>query len=240
MRVNFNRHVHHLRSLTDATETEYLHFSGWDKLPATANFDIFVCHYTIHNHAAEPPKYRSGFALSSGDCEYPNGVAILFDRPVEQHDGVRRHRLTAPYGVTAFVGPGLDVDAAAEDRVKEAPHRRFKRLERRSLGKDGNIRVHQGVSRSRYIRVNLLQKNPAGGVFPLGIGIGEVLADIAPPHRSQQRIDQGMNRDIPVAVSDGAQVIGDLHAREHEFAAGLETVKIVAVADTEWHDVLLP
>jgi hypothetical protein len=60
-----------------------------------------------------------------------------------------------------------------------------------------------------------------------------MLADVAQPERAEQRIGDRMDDDIAVGVGDGADVMGDDDAAEHQAPAGLQAVDVVAVTDAE-------
>ena len=52
--------------------------------------------------------------------------------------------------------------------------------------------------------------------FPSHVGIGKMFADIAHGHGAKQGIDEGMEDHVAVAVGNGADLRGDLHAAQNK------------------------
>jgi hypothetical protein len=65
------------------------------------------------------------------------------------------------------------------------------------------------------------------------IGIRKMLPDVAAPQRAENGVDDRMDDDVAVAMGHRADPFRDDHATEHERAAGLEPVNVIAVSDAE-------
>ena len=72
------------------------------------------------------------------------------------------------------------------------------------------------------------------GVAPALVGVREVLADVAEAGRAEQRIDDRVGKDVGVGVARQAALgVRHLDAAEHQRAARLEAVRVVADARAE-------
>ncbi len=112
-------------------------------------------------------------------------------------------RLATADRIAFLIGPCLDVHDRfinAEHPGQRMNHWLFEGLESWPLGEDRYIDIHRPISGVRRDLQRRLDKNSARSIFPLRIVVGKMLADIPLPHCSEQRIDQRVGDDIPVAV----------------------------------------
>ena len=100
-----------------------------------------------------------------------------------------------------------------------------------TLEEDGDVGVADAIAGGVYLGHDVDKENRAVGVFPFWVGWGKELADVALAQRAEDRIDERVDRHIAIAVRDGGLIGGDDDAAENQFAAGLEAVDVVAVAD---------
>ena len=86
------------------------------------------------------------------------------------------------------------------------------------------------------------QKPNAVGPDPLGIGIGEVLADITESGRAQQCIGARVRDHIGVAVANQPAFTVEHHATENQFAIWVigERVNVETLSDSYRHPLNLP
>src|SRR5262249_9640666 len=105
----------------------------------------------------------------------------------------------------------------------------------RPLGEDGHVDVSDDVASRADAVAGCLDEHAARRVLPARVGVREQLADVPLPDRAEQRVDDRGEHDIAVAVRDGTEGFRDRDPRGHEPGPGLQPVKVVAVADAEWH-----
>ena len=106
-----------------------------------------------------------------------------------------------PDGPEAFGGRGLDIDhPLIHGHAVSHPDRHpvFVRRYAGRLGKHGGIHVDQRQSGCGYPAVYLRQQMDAVYIEVLGIRIGETVANVPHPRRTQKRIASGMYQDIGV------------------------------------------
>jgi hypothetical protein len=58
-----------------------------------------------------------------------------------------------------------------------------------------------------------------------------VLADVAQPRGTQQRIADGVQQHVGIAVAEQALLVGNLHPADDELAACNELVDVESLAD---------
>ena len=137
-------------------------------------------------------------------------------------------------GVAAFVGSGFDVDLGGvylEQAGEVGSHLGFEGLEPGLLGDDQHVDIANRVAGGGNELHGVFDEERGGGAFEAGVGVGEVLADVAGADGAEEGINRGVEDDIAVGVGDGAELVGDLYAGEDEVADGSELVKVEAVAD---------
>ena len=81
------------------------------------------------------------------------------------------------------------------------------------------------------------QQVDAVGPGPRGVGVGEVLADVAEPGRAEERVGDGVGDHVGVAVAGQAALAGERHAAEHERPPRVvgERVDVEALPDPHRH-----
>jgi hypothetical protein len=67
-----------------------------------------------------------------------------------------------------------------------------------------------------------------------------MLADVAQPGRAQQGIGDGVQQHVGIGMAEQAEGMGDGHAADDEFAAGNESVDVIALADADLRHVDTP
>ena len=152
----------------------------------------------------------------------------------EQNHGMGGNGFAPADSVAAFVGASLYVDlieGKMQQLGKVLPHGRFKGSEPGAFGEDGDIRVGQLIAPGGYFLKGIIQKDAAGGVVPLGIGIGKQFPDVSLTDSAKQGIHQGMENHIAIGMSDGAESFADGDSAQNQFAARLQAVQIKTVAN---------
>ena len=144
----------------------------------------------------------------------------------------------AAYGVDTFVGLGFQMN-----RFRRDPERFCERFahfwemgaEFRFFGDYDGIHVldSQMLFIEKFARV--FEERQAVRAFPLGIGVGEMRADIAERGGSKQRIANRVGENITIGMTDWTFVEGDDDAADDERTAFGKTVEIVANAASEAH-----
>src|SRR5712664_2736481 len=85
----------------------------------------------------------------------------------------------------------------------------------------------------KFARV--LKKQKAVRTLPLGVGIGEMRADVSQTRRAQKCIAERMGHYVAVGMSDGAFVERDFDAADDELAPFGEAVQVIADAAANAH-----
>src|SRR5450755_729725 len=81
------------------------------------------------------------------------------------------------------------------------------------------------------------QKHATVSPAPARVGRWKVHADVTQRQRAENRIAQGMNRDISVRMREDALRIRDAHAAEYHMLARAECMHVEALADS--HQMIL-
>src|SRR5579864_462998 len=81
----------------------------------------------------------------------------------------------------------------------------------------------------------VLEKLQAIGALPLGIGVGEMRADVAQSCRAQERVAECVGNYVAVGMADGTFVERDFDATDDELAPFGEAMQIVANAAANAH-----
>jgi hypothetical protein len=82
---------------------------------------------------------------------------------------------------------------------------------------------------------DLLQQHLAVRTFPLGVGIREMPSDIAQRGRAKERIADGVDKHIGIAVTERPFFVIDADATEPERTAFHQAVRVVAEPNAEGH-----
>ena len=140
---------------------------------------------------------------------------------------------TAAEGPQAVVALGLDVDLVRLGRQalrNGLLHGGQMRLHYGTLSYNCSIQVHQPPTVAAYQTRHVPQEVSGVRVLVRRVAGGELPADVAQPRRPQQRVDDGVQQRIAVAVAQEAPVVRDEHAAEHQWTSLDETVDVVAGA----------
>lgn len=100
--------------------------------------------------------------------------------------------------------------------------------ELRRLEKNRRIYIHDHEAGLANTAESLLHKKGALPVLPPGVGVGKEFPYIPPADRSQQRIGQGVEKDISIAVSIAAEIRFDLHPANPERKTGDQSMVVKA------------
>src|SRR5208282_2480613 len=96
------------------------------------------------------------------------------------------------------------------------------------------IQVHQCVARGLDALQRLLQKYGGVGVFPLRVGRRKQRSDVGAGDGAEQRVGDGVQQDVAVGMAAEALRVWQSHATDFEWNAGLEFVRVPAVADAHF------
>jgi hypothetical protein len=151
---------------------------------------------------------------------------------------VRGNGFATAYGVNTFVGLGFQVNRLrphAKRFCEGFTHSWEVRAELGFFGDDDSIHVLdcQKLFIEKFARV--FEEHQAVRAFPLGIGVGEMRADIAERGGSKQRVANRVGENITIGMTDWTFVEGDDDAANDERTAFGKTVEIVANAASEAH-----
>ena len=72
-----------------------------------------------------------------------------------------------------------------------------------------------------------MQEKEAGSVFPTGVRIGVVSANVALADGSEESVSNGVDKDISVGVAIRTAWVVDLHTAEHAGATFFEGMDVV-------------
>ena len=75
-------------------------------------------------------------------------------------------------------------------------------------------------------RHNVLEQQAAVDALVARVSVGEVVADVAQGGSAQQRVAQGMDGDVGVAVAQQPLLPGDVHAAQPQFTPLDEAVNV--------------
>ena len=113
-----------------------------------------------------------------------------------------------------FGGGGLDVDLIQRDLQilgNALTHVLDMRGHLRRLGYDGGIDIADAVALGLDQAKHMTQQHTAIGALERRVIVGEMLADIAEGHRTEQRIAQGMQQHIAVRMGNQSATVGNTH-----------------------------
>ena len=94
----------------------------------------------------------------------------------------------------------------------------------------GHVDIGDAAAARAHQPRRMLDEEAGGGAPPLRIGGREMRADIAGAAGGEQRVGQGMQRDIGVGMSGQSLVVRDRDAAQRHMVARLEGMDVVAVA----------
>jgi hypothetical protein len=103
----------------------------------------------------------------------------------------------------------------------------------------GALENHRGIYVHDYIALGgnqvpgVPQELGAVGVFPAGIGIGEMHPNIAQRRGAQKGIGDSMRKNVRIRVSFEAELAGNGDAAEDQGPARRDTMDIPALADSD-------
>ena len=127
---------------------------------------------------------------------YPSwllGSSMLWRSASKQYDGLRCDALAIAYRSEMLMGRCLDIDARGVEQLLETRyHLRYMRRKLRLLSDDGEVGIdHLIASLAHHLHDGGEELCAVGTTVPL-IGVGEVIADVSLPDRSEERIHQSV------------------------------------------------
>ncbi len=138
----------------------------------------------------------------------------------------------ASYKAHFFGGGGFDGDIAGGD-VEDAGdgflHVGNMGFDLRRFEAEGSVYINNGISLAGNEVFGPFQQDFAVDVFELGGSVGKMIADIAQAGSSQQRIADGMEQYIGIAVAQRTFVVGDFNPANHQISSFNQLMKINAV-----------
>ncbi len=154
----------------------------------------------------------------------------------QQYDAVCRNALLTSCKAKAFLGGCLDADGGygnTADSGNILTHLVDVGRKLRLLCKDYSVEISHGIA----VFVNELHHMPQKlqTVRPLvtGIGVGEMLADVAQCKRTKQGIGNRMQQDIRIGMSQKSEGVRKLHAAEKEVTSLHKIMHIVSMSDSD-------
>lgn len=131
----------------------------------------------------------------------------------------------------SFVGRGLDgylLRRNIQDAGNVCQHIRNIRGDLRSFQHDRGVNVDDGKSMLLQQIADMLQKQHAGNSPIAGIGVGEVLPDVAKTCSAEESIHDGVEQDIGVRMPVETFVVWNVHSSEGELPSPGKTVNVVS------------
>ena len=96
------------------------------------------------------------------------------------------------------------------------------------MGRDGLARLADSTVMVLGVGGDGLEESDAVGVLPRGVGVGEVLADVARGDRAEQGVHEGVDGDVRVGVAEKAAFVGNDDAAEDEPAVLHKPMRVEA------------
>ena len=167
-------------------------------------------------------------------CPAGEGSAVS-RRARQQAHRARFDRFAAADRAHLLGGLGLDADLIDRDRerLRDAlAHRRDVRREFRRLRDHGAVDVADLPARAAHAARGLCQQRDRIRACELGVGIREVVADVAERRRAEQRVGDRVAQRVGIRVAEQAVAVRDLDAAEDEATPGDQRVRVPAFADS--------
>ena len=169
--------------------------------------------------------------MKSGDPVHGSGGT---GRPLlDGRDRMAGDRFSAADFADALVGFSLQADAVNShaERLRDcATHGGKVRTKLGAFADHHRIDVNDAETASFEQLAGVLEEKEAGRVLPLRICVREMRADVAEGGGTEKRVAECVAEDVSVGMADGAFVERDLDAANHQLAAFLEAMQIVADA----------
>jgi len=112
------------------------------------------------------------------------------------------------------------------------------RAEFGTLENDDGVNVFDDETLGVEESAGVLEKDETVGAFPLGIGVGEMRADVAEARGTEQGVAKSVSEDVAIGMTNRTFVEGDLDTADDELPTFREAMKIVADAAAGGHDFL--
>ena len=134
-----------------------------------------------------------------------------------QHGGVSRYALLTTSKPKSLGGGGFDGDIVLiglHDLCQTGFHGRHMRIDFGPFGADGSVYVSEAIAFCGDEFDGFAQQYLAIHVQRVGRRVGEVVANVAHVGSAEQRIADGMNQHIGVAVAEQTQCVVYLYAAQ--------------------------
>eukprot|EP00208_Stichococcus_sp_RCC1054_P007642 CAMPEP_0206140288 /NCGR_PEP_ID=MMETSP1473-20131121/8925_1 /ASSEMBLY_ACC=CAM_ASM_001109 /TAXON_ID=1461547 /ORGANISM="Stichococcus sp, Strain RCC1054" /LENGTH=201 /DNA_ID=CAMNT_0053534385 /DNA_START=195 /DNA_END=801 /DNA_ORIENTATION=- len=154
----------------------------------------------------------------------------------QQDHGVAGDAAVLAQTVHFLVRLGLQVDGrrvGLQQRTQVVPDRVLHRGQLRTLGNDGCIEVAKRVAVFLHEPHRLPHKHIRVSPLPLGIIVGEQLADVRHRQSTKQRIRDAMQQDVPITMCHTSPCVWHADAPNDEGVSLLQAMQVEAMAHTE-------
>jgi hypothetical protein len=101
----------------------------------------------------------------------------------------------------------------------------------RTLQHDRDVRIRHRPAETPHDLEASGQQIETRRVFPGGVGIGKVTADVACAGGAENRVDERMTEDVSVRMRNRAFLERHDNAGEHERTTSLESMQVIAGSD---------
>jgi len=156
----------------------------------------------------------------------------------EHYDGLGGDGLPRPDRAQPLHRPGLDVDAV-DRQVQQfgnpPTHGLFGRTQARLLRQNVHIHVADGPPLPLNRACGVPQKHRAVDVFPPRIVVREMFSDVAQSARAEDRIGDGVQNRIGVAMTGQTNGPIQHHPAEDQLPPRDESVNVEPDSDTDIH-----
>ena len=155
-------------------------------------------------------------------------------RGADQSDGPRLHAVPQAHGAEFFSGFGLHIHLThgqAQGLGDALAHEGNVRCHARGLGHDGRVDVANLIARLRQALAHVAQQHQRVGPPVLGIGVGEMAANVAQGRCTEQRIDDGMQQHIGIGVAEQTMGVLNHHPTHHQGPTGHQGMHVPALTD---------
>src|SRR6202022_3858221 len=180
---------------------------------------------------------RTGFLPYTRDAgRGPAFTSTASGTLMDQRHGEDGNRLARADRSQAVVALGLEPHLAwwhPQGLGHLADHLLPVRTDPGHLEDDGEVDVLHGVAGFVEHHRHRAEELDAGGVLPLRVVAGEVVADVAHAGRAQEGIGQRVAHSVAVGVALEAEVPGQCDPSEDERAAYDQAVDVVALANAK-------
>lgn len=106
----------------------------------------------------------------------------------------------------------------------------------RRLGDHGAVHVDELPACGLHGAQGFGQQHGRIGAFELGVGVGEMAANVAQAGRAQQCVGDGVQQGVGIRMAQQANAVRNLDATQHQPTPRHQGVHIPALTHTQFHD----